>query len=102
MTARIASIHTGERLLLGSAMRTVVALVGARSRFSRWRSVRISAAVWYLRLRSFSSALAIISSSLDGIAWLEWLGRAGTPCRIDSKIAPAVAPRNAGDPVAIS
>jgi len=38
------------------------------SRFSRWRSVRTSEACWYRRLRSFSNALLMISSSLGGIS----------------------------------
>ena len=51
----------------------------SRSRFTRWRSARMSAAVWYRSWRSFSSALAMIRSSSGGISAFNSIGACGSP-----------------------
>src|SRR5215472_18785092 len=91
MRVRAAPTHSAS-LLLGRA--PAVATGGATgnfpelvSRLRRFRSARISAALWQRTSRSFSSALLMIRSSSGGTSGLIRLGRAGVLFRIESKIA---------------
>src|SRR5215469_1531549 len=72
------------------------------SRFRRFKSARISAALWQRTSRSFSRALLIIRSNSDGISGFTLLGGAGVLFRIASKIAADVSPRKGSTPVALS
>ena len=72
------------------------------SRLRQIRSVRKSAAFWQRSLRSFSSALRILSSSLGGVAGFTAEGETGSRFRIASKTMGAVSPQKACRPVAIS
>src|ERR1700690_3188503 len=71
-------------------------------RWSRFRSARISAAVWQRISRSFSSALLMMSSSFCGRSGFKRVGAAGTRLRIASVTTAEVSPRNGAEPVAIS
>src|SRR6202142_315786 len=63
-------------------------------RFNRFRSARISAAVWQRISRSFSVALLIISSSLTGTSAFSRVGGTGVRLRIASVMTAEVSPRN--------
>src|SRR6516225_1379412 len=52
------------------------------SRLRRCKSARMSAAYWYRRLRSFSSALEMMSSSLGGKSGFKRIGGTGARSRI--------------------
>jgi hypothetical protein len=84
----------------------VAGVVGASpERISRCcccKADRSSEAVWYRRSRSFSTALRMIRSSASGTSGRSWRGAIGCPCRIAAEMTDAVAPVNAGRPVAIS
>jgi len=54
------------------------------SRLSRCRSIRISEACWYLKLRSFSRHLLMIHSSSEGNAGFRVVGGAGRALRMAS------------------
>src|ERR1700690_3213718 len=71
-------------------------------RFNRFRSARISAAVWQRMSRSFSVALLMISSSLTGTSGLSRVAATGVRLRIASVMTAEVSPRNGKTPVAIS
>src|SRR5580692_1775917 len=71
-------------------------------RFNRFRSARISAAVWQRSSRSFSIALLMISSSLTGSTALIRVGGTGARLRMASVMTAEVSPRNGKTPVAIS
>jgi hypothetical protein len=62
----------------------------------------MSAAVWYRRSRSFSSAFAMIRSSSGGTSGLSSIGARGSRLRIASKITADVLPANMRWPVAAS
>src|SRR5262247_3323725 len=74
----------------------------AESRVNRLKSVWISDAYWYLRLRFFSKHLLMISSSFPGMSGLIRVGGTGERSRIALKIKPKLSPRNGMVPVAIS
>ena len=82
----------------------IAAAVGpeSESRFSRCKSVRISAALWYRSFRSFSSAFMKISSSFGGTSGLSRTGATGARFKIASAITPELSPRKGMRPVAIS
>src|SRR5271167_2612237 len=71
-------------------------------RFNRFRSARISAAVWQRMSRSLSIALLIISSSLTGISGFSRVGTVGVRLRMASVMTAEVSPRKGKTPVAIS
>src|SRR5580693_7173243 len=71
-------------------------------RFNRFRSARISPAVWQRSSRSFSIALLIISSSFIGTSALIFVGGTGVRLRMASVITADVSPRKGRTPVAIS
>ena len=54
-------------------------------RFTRFRSARISAAVWQRMSRSFSSALLMVSSSFTGSSGISRVGAVGVRLRIASR-----------------
>src|SRR5579864_3879153 len=62
-------------------------------RFNRFRSARISAAVWQRNSRSFSIALLMISSSLTGSSALIRVGAVGVRLRMASVMNAEVSPR---------
>src|SRR5277367_4097293 len=72
------------------------------SRFSRFKSPRSSAAVWYRRSRSFSIDLPMISSSFGGRFGFNVDGASGERFKMASKITAEVFPTNAARPVPIS
>src|SRR5271166_5308403 len=72
------------------------------SRLSRLMSLRISAALWYRRSISFSSALSMISSSLRGTEGFSSPGGRGLRSRMPWKMTAEVFPSNGSLPVAIS
>ncbi len=72
------------------------------SRLSLCRSVRMSEAFWKRCLRSFSSALLMISSSFAGTSGFSRTGATGTRFRIASVSKPEVSPRKGRTPVTIS
>src|SRR5438132_13771510 len=85
-----------------SAAATIALRLESVSRFNRCRSVRMSDACWYRKLRSFSSALLIMSSSLAGSSGFRRTGAVGALCRMESNIAAEVSPRKGREPVDIS
>src|SRR5262249_49412497 len=98
-----AAIHRKRRFrVTGADSAKAENLLDSVSRFSRCKSVRMSEACWYRRLRSFSRHLLMISSSFGGISGLIRIGEAGGRSRIALKITPEVSPRNGTVPVAIS
>src|SRR5947209_5978442 len=72
------------------------------SRFRRFRSARISAALWQRTSRSFSRALLMVRSRSAGISGFIRLSGVGALLRIASKMAAVVSPRNGNTPVAVS
>ena len=81
------SLYAASRTAAGN-------FVDSLSRFSRCRSVRISAALWYRRSRSFSSALSIIRSNSAGMSGFSRTAGVGVPSRIALKITAELSPRN--------
>src|SRR5258708_22427604 len=79
-----------------------IALPLSVSRFSLCKSARISDACWYRRFRSFSNALLIRASSLDGKSGFRRTGETGARSRIAWKISAEVSPRKGSMPVDIS
>src|SRR5215831_1475881 len=57
----------------------------SNSRFSRFKSARISAADWHRNSGSFSNALLMISSSFNGKSGFRRTGDVGNLCRMASK-----------------
>src|SRR5256885_3338883 len=70
------------------------------SRFRRFRSARISAALWQRTSRSFSRALLIILSRSRGSSGCIRVRGAGGLFKMASKIAAVVSPRKGRTPVA--
>jgi hypothetical protein len=99
-TKAIAPINIDRRDQREAGIAT--ALPDSVSRFSRWRSVRMSEACWYRRFRSFSKHFVTIRSSSAGRSGFSRTGGTGARFRIESKITPELSPRNGNVPVAIS
>src|SRR5215469_9734215 len=97
-TKAVAPINLRD--MRGGTLATV--LPDSLFRFSRWRSVRMSEAFWYRRLRSFSKHLLMISSNFGGMSGFNLVVEAGVLLRIESKMTPDVSPRNGSVPVHIS
>src|SRR5438477_12825704 len=91
---------TGETAALPDAIGTAADLPEL-SRFNRFKSARISLALWQRRSRSFSSAVLMISSSFSGSVGLMRIGAIGARFRMLSKITADVSPVKATFPVAI-
>src|SRR5215469_10136269 len=72
------------------------------SRFNRCRSTLISAALWYRKLRSFSSAFRMMLSSSAGSSRFQLAAGTGASFRIADRMTPRLSPRNGKRPVAIS
>src|SRR5579864_3858366 len=72
------------------------------SRLSRFKSARISAALWERTSRSFSRALLMVRSRSAGTSGLIRLSGVGALLRMASKIAAVVSPRNGNTPVVVS
>src|SRR5574341_640180 len=77
------------------AATTVLERPESISRFSRFKSARISEAVWYRTSRSFSSALLMIRSSSGLSSGFRRRGGIGALLRIASKITAVVGPEKA-------
>src|SRR5271155_3651823 len=80
----------------------IARLLDSVSRFKRRSSERMSAAVWERRLRSFSRARRITSSSFAGISGFKRNGGTGARVRIEFVISAELSPRKGNVPVAIS
>src|SRR5258708_27259354 len=97
-------VHGNQARRSGATIAEVVARAPLESvsRLRRFRSVRISEACWYLKLRSFSKHLLIISSNFGGRSGSSRVGATGVRFRIASNIVGELFPRKGCCPVAIS
>jgi hypothetical protein len=91
--------HRGGFVTSESAPLIVAVFPVSVSRFSRCRSVRISEACWYRRLRSFSRLLWMISSSFCGMSGFKRTADVAVPSSMALKINAEVSPRNGKVPV---
>src|SRR5579864_312855 len=71
-------------------------------RLIRFKSARISAAVWHRMSRSLSSAFEIVSSSFGGSSGFRRIAPVGARFRMASVTTAEVSPRKGRAPVAIS
>jgi len=102
ITSKIAIAHCQLRLRARAGPATASTFPEVVSRFSRFRSARISAADWQRMSLSFSRALLMIRSSSAGTSGFSRTGATGACSRIALKISAEVSPRKGSVPVHIS
>ncbi len=98
MTSIVAPVTAAHRVDLRAGFNPASSAATAarpesESRFSRCKSVRISAALWYRSFLSFSRALLMTSSSFAEMSGFSRTGATGLRFRIASVITPEVSPR---------